>query len=150
MCSERYPDDQSPDFGLDAHDVALVLVDFGEGLVDEIFLQLVALTPSFLFVGLDLIVITFAMSLVIAHFLALAHVVHPICQVHQVVGKVRVFADFFELLVVFQLQQIMVLLFRQVFEVYVGQPSDEILPVVVKESQVLELFPFKFGFWLIV
>lgn len=130
--------------------MALVLVDFGEGLVDEIFLQLVALTPSFLFVGFDLIVVAFAMSLVIAHFLALAHVVDPICQVHQVVGKVGVFADFFELLVVFQLQQTMVLLFRQVFEVYVGQPSDEVLPVVVKESQDLELFPFKLGFWLVV
>lgn len=128
----------------------MVFVNICQNFGNKLFLQRSALTSSFLPISLDLIVVVLALLLLNAYFLTFADVIDPIGQVYDVVGIGRVLADFFELLIILQFSKVVVVLFREVSKVDVGQPSHKIFSVVMQEGQVSKFFPFKFLLGLVV
>jgi len=111
---------------------------------------LLRLVPPLLLIPHNLIVVVLALLLLCTDLLPLADVVQPVSQVDNVVGVGGVLAGEFELLEVLQFQQLVVVLLRQILDVYVGHPCDEILPIVVQESLLFEGFPIKFVFRLVI
>lgn len=138
---KSYANHQSPQLGLEIHEVGLVWVDILQGLIAKLFLELQTSIWTPINILPDLLVVMLALLHQCHYIVPLDDIVDPISQVHNIEGEWWVLADIDKLRSLLKLHQALKVLLWNFLEVYISQTSDEVLSIFVKQSQFLESRP---------
>ena len=129
-----YSDGESPQFGLEVHEICLININVLQCLAAKLLSDLQSSIWPLIDILSYLLVISFVLMLFKVDLMSLDHIVYPICNINDVISVCRVFADVQKLRIRFQLSKPIIVLIRQQLEIDISHASDEVFSIFMQKS----------------